>query len=67
MKPESRVEMARRHVAVAEALVRRQTQLVEDQEKAGCPTEQAFILLALLHSSLQAFRDALALMESRAP
>ena len=63
MKPESRLEIARRRVVEAEMLVERQARLVSDLQQKCRPVQHAISLLALLHASLQAFRDALAVVE----
>ncbi len=67
MKPESRLEIARRRVAVAEAEVLRQKLIVEDLQKSGHPAQGSIILLGLMQQSLETFRKSLALMEEHNP
>ena len=59
MKPETRLDIAVRHVAEAEAAVIRQKQLIEELEEEGHPTRGSRILLRLLEDSSRNAQKAL--------
>jgi len=67
MKPENRLEIARRRLAEAEAAVARQANHIEELRKAGHATQSAISVLALLQAAVKAAREALALMEIEEP
>jgi hypothetical protein len=63
MKPESRLDIAKRLVAETEALVEKQAQLVNYLEESGYSAESAIILLSLMRESLKQCQKSLSLME----
>jgi len=67
MKPENRLEIARRRLAEAEAAVARQANHIEELRKAGHATQSAISVLALLQAAEKAAREVLALMEIEEP
>jgi len=67
MKPENRLEIARRRLAEAEAAVARQANHIEELRKAGHATQSAISVLALLQAAEKAAHEALALMEIEEP
>jgi hypothetical protein len=66
MRPETRLEIATRLVAEAEALVAQQQQLVAELGRNGRGTDSARRLLFQFDRALESFRRTLALLQSDA-
>jgi hypothetical protein len=60
MKPETKLDIAVRHLAEAEAAIARQKHLIEELERDGHPSQGSRILLGLLEESAHQARQALA-------
>jgi len=67
MKPETRLDIAGRLVAEAQAIVKRQEKLIADLEDNGQPTERSDELLELLVTALMNFKRTLALLRAAQP
>lgn len=60
MKPETKMDIAIRHLAEAEAAVLRQKHLIQELERDGHPSEGSHILLGLLEERARQARKAIA-------
>lgn len=67
MKPESRLDIAKRLVAETAALVDQQVQLVYYLQQSGRPAESAIILLSLMRETLKQCQSSLSLMQKYEP
>lgn len=63
MKPETKLDIAIRHVVEAEAAVARQKRVIEELHGEGHTTEGSWILLDLLEESERQARKALATLK----